>query len=209
MPIGNEWKDLRVTFTPIFSPGKLKTMSHLIGDIAVNQLCRAFEVAAASGREIQLNGIGSKFSMETIASCAFGINAQTFDRGDKSPFARYTEEGLRRHDVRNLKIANVVGPSVFRVLSSVFGFSIFKRDMTMFFYNTVSKTVEHRLATGERRNDLIDMMIDVLNEGQSSGEAEIPDDAAEQYFKDAKLDHRLHFVLKSWVYYVLQTVVHS
>ena len=166
---GHEWRDLRTTFRPVFSPVRLKTTCPLLGDIVVNQLCGAFEDAATANKEIELTDVGSKFSLETIASSAFGIDAQAFEKGDGSAFAKYTEGGgLRKTNLDSLRFANKVGPGLFRVLSTLTGMSIYKRDMTMFFYNTVSKTVEHRLETGQRRNDLIDIMIDVLNEEEDN-----------------------------------------
>jgi cytochrome P450 family 9 len=83
---GDEWKDIRSTFSPIFTSGKLKGMSRLIEDVS-HLLVQGCEEEMAKSGEIDFRVVFGKFSMDTIASCAFGVDAQSFTN-DRSQFVR-------------------------------------------------------------------------------------------------------------------------
>ena len=67
----------RSTFSPIFTSGKMKGMTPFIDTVA-DRLVAAFGEEAKSGEPIDLKEKFGKFSMDTIASCAFGVDAQSF-----------------------------------------------------------------------------------------------------------------------------------
>ena len=75
---GEEWKDIRSTFTPVFTSGKIKGMARLINDISV-KLVDSLDADAKSGSEFDTRVKFGKFSMDSIASCAFGVDAQETD----------------------------------------------------------------------------------------------------------------------------------
>ena len=66
------------------------------------------------------------------------------------------------------------------------GMNTFKPKQTMFFVNVVKKTIQERKASKERKNDLIDLMLDAM-EGVKEEEQE---DNEDQYEKDMKLTHK-------------------
>ena len=72
---GDLWKDQRITFSPIFTSGKLKAMIPFIKEIN-KRLFNKIEKEAENGNEFELFNAFGKFSMDTIASCAFGVDAQ-------------------------------------------------------------------------------------------------------------------------------------
>ena len=37
------------------------------------------------GQNLEVNQLFSKFSMDTVASCAFGVDAGSFKKGDETP----------------------------------------------------------------------------------------------------------------------------
>jgi cytochrome P450 len=74
---GDEWKDVRTTFSPIFTSGKMKGMMVFIQEIS-KRLTEEIRKKSASGSEIELKDVFGKFSMDTLASCAFGVDAQSF-----------------------------------------------------------------------------------------------------------------------------------
>ena len=44
--------------------------------------------AVANGNQLELKELFSKFSMDTIAACAFGVEAGSFDKGGESAFVK-------------------------------------------------------------------------------------------------------------------------
>ena len=189
MANGEEWKDIRTAFSPIFTSGKLKMMSHLINDIAVNRLAKVFEEAAVSGEEIELRSTFGMFTMDSIASCAFGIDAKCFASNGQSPFMQYGKGLFARNFKDAIKFLLIKIPGCYQLFGKYFGLSIFKMKNTMFFYNAIKRTIEERIRTKERRDDLVDLMIDVMKDELKSTEGD-EDDTAEQYHSDAKMEHK-------------------
>lgn len=59
---------------------KMKMMIHFI-NVATKDMAQEFDKAVKDNNEIELKDLCGKFSMDTIASCAFGINAKSFKSG--------------------------------------------------------------------------------------------------------------------------------
>lgn len=113
---GDKWKDLRSTFTPIFTTGKMKLMTKMI-----NVLCRdmnkKLETAADKNEEVDFKTHFGNYSMGVIASCAFGVDADTF--GDKeSPFVA-AANGIFTNDA--LRLAKIMLASAIPRFSKLLG----------------------------------------------------------------------------------------
>ena len=74
---GDLWKNIRSTFTPIFTSGKMKAMLIFMQESS-KHLVKGFEQKADMNEEFELKSMTGKFAMDAIASCAFGINAESF-----------------------------------------------------------------------------------------------------------------------------------
>ncbi len=82
---GNDWKDLRSMFSPIFTSGKLKMMIQFI-NLVSKEMEKEVGRAAKSNQDLELKKVFGKFSMDTISSCAFGIDSGAFKtEGDQEP----------------------------------------------------------------------------------------------------------------------------
>ncbi|TRY77768.1 hypothetical protein TCAL_08505 [Tigriopus californicus] len=182
---GDRWKNTRATFTPVFTAGKLKGMIKFIYEVT-NDLVKSVGEEAKSGKTFELKEKFGKFSMDTIATCAFGVNAKSFQDND-STFAMNARAVFRnsRADMMRIIMALIPGG---KTVMNIFDTPINKKDVTMFFYDIIKGTIEHRVKTKTRRNDLVDLMIDAMK-------AEIPieQDKEEdgQFDKDAKLNHKV------------------
>ena len=85
----------RSTFSPIFTSGKMKMMIHFINSVS-QRLADEVASSANDQRVIDLKDLFGKFSMDTIATCAFGVEADSFGdketvfvKNAKSIFTRY------------------------------------------------------------------------------------------------------------------------
>ena len=85
--------NLRSTFSPIFTSGKLKLMMQFIANVS-QDLANEFSKAAEKGATIDMKEVMSKYSMDTIASCAFGVNAESFSN-ENSKFAENARQVFR------------------------------------------------------------------------------------------------------------------
>ncbi len=86
---GEYWKQTRTTFTPIFTSGKLKLMTQFI-NIVSQEAVKTVDKAANDKEDLELKKLFGALSMDTIASCAFGIEAGAFkaEKGTESEFVK-------------------------------------------------------------------------------------------------------------------------
>lgn len=89
---GDDWKELRSMFSPIFTSGKLKTMLHLINAVSKDIENHLQERVKVDGR-VELKEVFGKFSMDAIASSAFGIEAGSFnsESGSETEFVKHAK----------------------------------------------------------------------------------------------------------------------
>ncbi len=84
---GDDWRTIRTTFTPIFTSGKLKGMMPIVSKI-LDQLVDEIGAYADAGEMFNCKESFGKMTMDAIASCAFGVDAQSFTNKE-SKFVEY------------------------------------------------------------------------------------------------------------------------
>ena len=126
-----------------------------------------------------------KFSLDTLASCAFGVDGQSFE-DKESVFVNNAAKIFTNTKLSQFKIFGaMIIPGMAKFMRFM-GMNTFKPKETKFFANIVTKTIKQRKASKERKDDLIDLMIDAM-EGLKEEELEEKDD---QYAVDMKLAHK-------------------
>ena len=184
MADAKDWKDIRATFSPIFTSGKMKAMVPFIEKVRT-KLVDTFQGFAEGGEEFELREQMGKFSMDSIASCAFGVEAKSFDEED-GPFVKNAKSIFQQSlsDVPAFLLMVIPGG---KYIIDYFKLSVFKPKATKFIVDVVRQTLKERSHGDYRRNDLIDMMIDAMKDVGN----EIPSEEAEdQYEKDAAFHHK-------------------
>ena len=174
---GDDWRNVRATFTPIFTSGKMKTMMTFM-NVTSEEVAAAFAKASQSRLEVNLKDVCGSFSMETIASCVFGVKAGSFDKSSDSKFIRYAHSLFIFSAWESLMAMLYMTP-----LKPVIDFlqlPIMRPNETRFFEEVIKGTLRNRRETGTRRGDLIDLMNDALKKDLADG-----DDASSSDEEDA------------------------
>ena len=158
---GDRWKSIRATFTPIFTSGKMKAMMVYVQETC-KKLTNALDELAENNEEFELKEVLGKYSMDTIASCAFGVDSQAFTNKD-SKFVEYTANLFQTTASDGIKfmlyvIPFDIGIHILRALNLPF----WKKDEAEFFYNVILDSLKQRKESKVRRNDLIDLMVDAV-----------------------------------------------
>merc|ERR1719481_216418 len=81
--------------------------------------------------EFELKGVFGKFSLDTLASCAFGINAESFSNKE-SVFVNYAARIFQNTNLDQILAFSKFLPGV-SYLMEIFNISIFKSKETKFF----------------------------------------------------------------------------
>merc|ERR1712106_1252130 len=116
------------------------------------------------------------------ASSAFGVNAESF-KNENSKFVKYAAATFQTSALENITIALKFIPGVPQ-FCELFKINCFKPKETRFFRDIIQQTIRTRRETQERKNDLVDLMLDCMKDGTQADTAEEP---ADQYEKDMKL----------------------
>ena len=116
---------------------------------------------------IELKDLMGKFSMDALASCAFGVDSESFtNRNQDSEFVKHAKIifnfGSPSTIIKTL-IATSTPPIVKKFVHSL-GFKSFATVANLpsfkFFFDIADATIKHRKESETRKNDLIDLMID-------------------------------------------------
>ena len=158
---GDRRKSIRATFTPIFTSGKMKAMMVYVQETC-KKLINALDELAEKNEEFELKEVLGKYSMDTIASCAFGVDSQAFTNKE-SKFVEYAANLFQTTASDGIKfmlyvIPFDIGIYILRALNLPF----WKKDEAEFFYNVILDSLKQRRESKVRRNDLIDLMVDAV-----------------------------------------------
>lgn len=155
MARGEDWKKKRSTLRQFFSTPRLKNIFNVIKG-GNRDLIQTIEESIKNKEEIDVKNMFSRFDVQLLTSCCFGLRADTFN---SSAFFKAA--------VDSLSISNLFGSviiSLFFVapqLVEFFGLRWMDEKSSQFFRELFWHAVEERERTKEFRDDLIDMLIKV------------------------------------------------
>jgi cytochrome P450 family 6 len=161
---GEKWRFLRNKLSPAFTSGKIKMMFNTISDKG-QALVEAMAKESKTG-SLEMKDIANRFNIDVISNCAFGLNANTLS---------HENENLVRI-FRKTFGAEGQSPLYFFFLfafpnfSKLLGLRQFDEDITNFFNEVISDSVQQREKSGLVRNDLLNMLIQLKEKGSIDGE---------------------------------------
>ncbi|KAK0096947.1 hypothetical protein PV326_003798 [Microctonus aethiopoides] len=161
---GHRWKILRTKLGPAFTIGKLKQMIDLIIECS-EQFTKYLQIKVKKENVIECYEATSKYTMNVIGSCIFGINIDALEKEDNI----FTKLG-KRSTVLNLlymiqRLIHYVAPEFYELPSSL----NISKEHTRFFVDFVNKTIEHREQNNIVRHDLIEIFKDIKKNKEDIG----------------------------------------
>ncbi|KAL4713154.1 hypothetical protein ACJJTC_018799 [Scirpophaga incertulas] len=151
---------MRQKLTPVFTSKKLKDMTPVIQQ-CVQQFIEYVDHLVENNIEHELRALTSKYTLEVIGSCAFGLELNTFtDEGNMfSQMAKsiFTPTWLTRAVV----VLDIIIPGISYQIQA-------RKDIRDFFVNLVHKVIEERNGKPSDRKDFMDLMIEIREEGKLS-----------------------------------------
>lgn len=159
-----EWKIMRNLVTPAFTSGKLRAMVPLINEVGEN-MKMYIDKHACEGKCLEAKEVCAKYSTDVISSCAFGINAHCFENEN----AQFRKIGKSIFD---FELSNAVQQTCTFFAPGVANFlrmKMFNPKSMDFLSDTFLRTVEKREKSEQKRNDLIDIIIDIKKKAALRG----------------------------------------
>nr|XP_003701310.1 PREDICTED: cytochrome P450 6k1-like [Megachile rotundata] len=153
-----EWKMLRTKLTPIFTTGKLKRMFDLMlliaKDLEQHLDARNLE---GDGKTIELKDLCANFTTDMIASTAFGLRVKSLE----DPKAQFREVGreIFGYDLRRSLEFIIIFflPEYIKYTRPKF----FGKNASDFLRNVFWDVINERINSKQKRNDLIDLLIEL------------------------------------------------
>ncbi|KAL7017107.1 hypothetical protein ACKWTF_010250 [Chironomus riparius] len=179
---GQKWRDLRVKMSPTFTSGKLKLMFSIMTDCG-KVLQDYIEKNLQENKNVfEFRDLLARFTTNIISSVAFGIDNDCINEPDNI----FRKMGMKIFDqgiVQGMK--NVIGlltPAFFVKLN----ISLFHRDIYDFIVSLVHQTIEYREKNNFHRNDFMQLLIELKNQGYISVDKNSKDeDEIEWKFEDS------------------------
>lgn len=163
---GDEWKDIRSTFSPIFTSGKLRNMTPLLQ--AINKKMNVYVSKLAESKTVfECKELAGKFSIDGLASCAFGVDSGSFD-GEDSEFLYHGKEVFNPDNLILKFLMCVSTPNLIKKVTTKLGFTNLcahplANPHSKFLMEVIEQSLQQRKASQYKRNDLIDMMIEAID----------------------------------------------
>ncbi|XP_055713674.1 cytochrome P450 6g1-like [Phlebotomus papatasi] len=153
----DRWKTIRTKLSPVFTSGKLKNLFLLMVDVSKVLEQKLAKEIGNEPKEYEMKELASFFTTDTIAMCAFGVQANSL-LNPKAEFHVNSKKALDFHWKRAIEFTTCF---LLPEVASKLGCTMFSRETNEFVRSTVNYVIEERIKSGIKRNDLIDTLITI------------------------------------------------
>lgn len=158
---GQKWRDMRVTLSPSFTSGKLRNMFPHIKKCA-SMMSAYIEKNMVNGEyKCDAKDLFSRYQINIISSVAFGVENDSINDRNHS----FYTNGI---DFFKPTPRNILRFLLFQYMPSgmkLFGITFAPKHVGKFFMNLVAEIVDYREKYKITRNDFMDLMIKLKNDG--------------------------------------------
>ncbi|PSN55897.1 Cytochrome P450 6a2 [Blattella germanica] len=156
---GKKWKGLRNDLTRTFTSGKIKRMFNMAVACG-EELAEFLKKPGNRGDVVEVKDIMAKFTIDIIASCAFGVQCNSL----KNPDCEFRRYGKRMQELSLLDhfrgLLYMVAPSVAISLK----LPITPSCVSAFFRKVVKEIIDVRKRDEIKRNDFIQLLLELKEE---------------------------------------------
>lgn len=154
------WHELRTKITPVFTSGKLKQMFNLLeenGEDLVKYIKKEF--VENENKNEEMKDIAARYLIDVIANCAFGFKADCLKESD-SPFWIFGNKILTFTYGRAIQfLTYFFAPQYVKPLH----FKFIDGNSRKFLCQVFTDSMNQRVSSGIKRNDLIDILLKIKN----------------------------------------------
>ncbi|KAJ8981922.1 hypothetical protein NQ317_002092 [Molorchus minor] len=161
---GNDWKNARTKFGAVFTTVKIKSMFYAVVECAAG-LEEALDTYALRNSDVDIMETMASLTTDVIGSCAFGISCNSF----KHPDAEFRRMGRKLFEEFNLSDQiNLFMTINMPKLANKLGIPNIQKEVSKFFFQSVRETVDFREKNNVRRNDFLQLLMDMKNSTDAS-----------------------------------------
>ncbi|XP_064612066.1 cytochrome P450 3A24-like [Liolophura sinensis] len=165
MQFDDEWRHNRNTQTPTFSGGKLKKMTSLINK-AAESMIKAMKKAAYNSEPVDAKRYTGAYTMEVIASTAFGMDLDAQNTED-DPFVKYARKFFEFSILDPMFLLVLILPCFLPIIGAL-KLPTLPQDAEKFFTKIVRQALAERRENPGKCSDFLEMMANAEREAQAS-----------------------------------------
>lgn len=153
------WKNLREKLTPFFSSGKLKLIFYIMDKASSDLINFIDKRLDASGKvELDAREIAAMYTTDVVASAAYGLDAKTLENAGDSEFRRVGKRLYAFDRWSGLgRFLQALRPEIAQLIR----YKRFDDETSEFIRANVGNAMRERAKSGLRRNDLIDILLEI------------------------------------------------
>ncbi|XP_071486290.1 cytochrome P450 3A29-like [Diadema antillarum] len=153
-----QWKRVRDILTPTFTGRKMKMMSGIVNSCADTMMDNVQKACAKDGT-VQCRELFGGFVMDTVASCAFGLQVKSQTQPDE-PFFTHAKKFFQISFTTPVFALVSFLPFMAPVVKFL-GFTLFPKETIKFFTEVIDKTIALRKSGhGTHNVDFLQLLID-------------------------------------------------
>ncbi|KAH8299854.1 hypothetical protein KR044_006988, partial [Drosophila immigrans] len=167
---GEEWKAMRHKLTPVFTSGKMKHMFSVVVEVGhhlTSTMGKYAKAAVADDGDVEVKELCARFTTDVIGTCAFGLECNSLADANAEFRAKGRSIFEKARHPRLLQAFIFTNAKLARKLR----FKALPDDISKFFMDAVTSTVDHRLKNGIKRNDFLDQLIELRAENEEAARA--------------------------------------
>lgn len=154
---GQKWKDMRATLSPAFTGTKMRQMFELIRQVGVQSTESLKSKINRNGEDFEMKDFMSKFTVDVIATCAFGVEVNSFEHPNNE-FQKISKTIFNFEGFSNgLKIG---GYFLFPNLMKLLKIRFMNKRVGDYFQRTIINVMKEREAKGIVRHDMINLLME-------------------------------------------------
>ncbi|CAD7079475.1 unnamed protein product [Hermetia illucens] len=162
---GQKWRTLRTKLSPTFTSGRMKFMFPTVLEVA-DRFIETLGELLQTQKTLEVKDLLARFTTDVIGTCAFGIQCNSL-KDPNAEFRMYGRKQLENPPHGPLVMALM---NMFPKISDMLRLTRAHRDVTKFFMDIVRETVDFREKNNIRRNDFMDLLIQLKNHATLEGE---------------------------------------
>ncbi|XP_043471293.1 uncharacterized protein LOC122504303 [Leptopilina heterotoma] len=164
------WRPLRKKLSPVFTSGKLREMFFLLLESG-NHFETYLRKIVPKNKPIECRLLTSKFTMDVIGSCAFGIDINTLS-DEENDFIRMGREIFDLDFWRSIKRKiRELAPGLFSLLGPIMK----NKELDNFFTSLITDTMKFRKENNVVRHDFVDLLRYVKENPEKLDDIEMTD----------------------------------
>ncbi|EDW00825.1 GH21101 [Drosophila grimshawi] len=158
---GQKWRHLRHKVTPTFTSGKMKHMLPIVLKVA-EELANVFKEKVTSPKVLEITDLMGRYTADVIGTCAFGIDCNS-QRNPDADFVSMGKRAVTERAYHGLLDFFIFG---FPKLARFLHLRLTVPEVEDFYMRIIKDTIDYRVKNNERRNDFMDMLIQMYKKQQ-------------------------------------------